>query len=625
MAECAARVRAPAPAAAVRQRPHAGRACTAATPPSATSSGWPPPAPRSPTSRSPPTSSSASPARPTTTSSARSRSSPRPSTTRAYTFIFSPRPGTEAAEHGRRLRRARGRAPSASSGSRVVVERRALRQARGARRPRRGGARRGPVARSDPAVLTGPHPPEQARALPRRRGRCGRAPTPTSRVTGAAPHYLRGELVEVTAAPRHRTPHPGGRRLSDRARSPPPRDRRARPRSGKSALALAVARAAGRRRDRLGRLDAGVPGHGHRHGQADAGRAGRGRRTTSSTSPTRPRTFTVVALPARRYDAALADIDARGHRPLLVGGTGLYLRAVVDDLEPPGEWPDVRGRARGRARHRRACTRGSRQLDPVAAAAHGAEQPAPRRAGARGDASAAAGRSRRSAPASTPTRRTDVAQIGLRLDRARLDPAHRGALRAQMLAAGFLDEVARAGGPAGRALPHRAPGPRLPRAARRTSGRAHARRRARRSPCARTRRFAVRQERWFRRDPRVHWIDIDDDPLVAVPRRPRSHSRHASDTSPSTTASATTSSCCSTTQPLPDASTRRARPAAVRPPPGHRRRRADPRRDPAATASADVGMVLHNADGSRAEMSGNGIRCLAQALARSGPASPPPP
>ena len=31
---------------------------------------------------------------------------------------------------------------------------------------------------------------------------------------------------------------------------------------------------------------------------------------------------------------------------------------------------------------------------------------------------------------------------------------------------------------------------------------------------------------------------------------------------------------------------------------------------------ADVGMVLHNADGSRAEMSGNGIRCLAQAWAR---------
>ena len=35
------------------------------------------------------------------------------------------------------------------------------------------------------------------------------------------------------------------------------------------------------------------------------------------------------------------------------------------------------------------------------------------------------------------------------------------------------------------------------------------------------------------------------------------------------------------------------------------------------TDGADVTMTLHNADGSRAEMSGNGIRCLAQAVARS--------
>jgi diaminopimelate epimerase len=36
----------------------------------------------------------------------------------------------------------------------------------------------------------------------------------------------------------------------------------------------------------------------------------------------------------------------------------------------------------------------------------------------------------------------------------------------------------------------------------------------------------------------------------------------------------------------------------------------------AAPAGAHLGMVLHNADGSRAEISGNGIRCLAQAWAR---------
>ncbi|MEZ5176955.1 MAG: isopentenyl transferase family protein [Acidimicrobiales bacterium] len=38
---------------------------------------------------------------------------------------------------------------------------------------------------------------------------------------------------------------------------------------------------------------------------------------------------------------ALADIAARERRAVLVGGTGLYLRAVVDDLDLPGRFPDV--------------------------------------------------------------------------------------------------------------------------------------------------------------------------------------------------------------------------------------------------------------------------------------------
>ncbi len=43
----------------------------------------------------------------------------------------------------------------------------------------------------------------------------------------------------------------------------------------------------------------------------------------------------------------------------------------------------------------------------------------------------------------------------------------------------------------------------------------------------------------------------------------------------------------------------------------------------AGTGGADVTMRLLNADGSRAEMSGNGIRCLAQAVFQSGLAAPP--
>jgi len=34
---------------------------------------------------------------------------------------------------------------------------------------------------------------------------------------------------------------------------------------------------------------------------------------------------------------------------------------------------------------------------------------------------------------------------------------------------------------------------------------------------AATCRFARRQDRWFRRDPRIDWIDIQDNPLEALP------------------------------------------------------------------------------------------------------------
>jgi tRNA dimethylallyltransferase len=69
---------------------------------------------------------------------------------------------------------------------------------------------------------------------------------------------------------------------------------------------------------------------------------------------------------------ALAEIAGRGHHALLVGGTGLYLRAVVDDLRFPGRYPAVResletelgaGRTGVAELHARLAV-----LDPVAAA-----------------------------------------------------------------------------------------------------------------------------------------------------------------------------------------------------------------------------------------------------------------
>jgi tRNA dimethylallyltransferase len=32
----------------------------------------------------------------------------------------------------------------------------------------------------------------------------------------------------------------------------------------------------------------------------------------------------------------------------------------------------------------------------------------------------------------------------------------------------------------------------------------------------RTRQFAVRQERWFRRDPRITWVEVHKDPVAEV-------------------------------------------------------------------------------------------------------------
>ena len=54
-------------------------------------------------------------------------------------------------------------------------------------------------------------------------------------------------------------------------------------------------------------------------------------------------TFTVAEF-QRLARHALDDIASRGRRALLVGGTGLYSRAVIDNFDIPGEFPDIRQR-----------------------------------------------------------------------------------------------------------------------------------------------------------------------------------------------------------------------------------------------------------------------------------------
>jgi tRNA-2-methylthio-N6-dimethylallyladenosine synthase len=123
----------------------------------------------------------------------------------AYTFIFSPRPGTEAA-----ARHDRFVAPEVAAERferlAVVVERSAL-----ARHRARVGRTEevlveGP-SKKDPSVVSGRTRQNKLVHFSTTDGAAGPRPGSFARVriTSAAAHFLRGELVEVTERPRHRT------------------------------------------------------------------------------------------------------------------------------------------------------------------------------------------------------------------------------------------------------------------------------------------------------------------------------------------------------------------------------------------------------------------------------------
>ena len=122
----------------------------------------------------------------------------------AYTFLFSPRPGTEAGE----LPRERFVAPDVAAERferlRVVVERSALlkHQARVGRTEE--VLVEGPSKR-DPAVATGRTRQNKLVHFPVADGTIPPAGTFADvTITSAAPHFLVGQLVAVTARPRHR-------------------------------------------------------------------------------------------------------------------------------------------------------------------------------------------------------------------------------------------------------------------------------------------------------------------------------------------------------------------------------------------------------------------------------------
>lgn len=224
--------------------------------------------------------------------------------------------------------------------------------------------------------------------------------------------------------------------------------------------------------------------------------------------------FTVAEF-QRAHDLVRADLARRGVPAILVGGTGLYHRVVVDGLELPGQWPAIRERL-----EREVATGGAPalherlgRLDPVAA---GRMEPTNARRVVRAlEVCEGSGRPFSSfGPGLDAYPHSPVVQIGLRWDRDRLTERIDVRVRS-MVERGWLAEVERLRARGGWS---------------RTAGQAVGYDElagvldgrldlddAIDSIVARTRRLAVRQERWFRRDPRIRWVDVDEDPLVAVP------------------------------------------------------------------------------------------------------------
>ncbi|MSW76089.1 MAG: tRNA (adenosine(37)-N6)-dimethylallyltransferase MiaA [Actinobacteria bacterium] len=218
---------------------------------------------------------------------------------------------------------------------------------------------------------------------------------------------------------------------------------------------------------------------------------------------------------ARSAGAALVDIADRGRRALLVGGTGLYLRSLTDPMEMPGRWPEVRAalEAREVATGSAALHAELAHLDPLAASRM--EPTNARRIVRALEVVLGSGRPFSSfGPGMEMYPPIEFVQIGLRWQRERLtlriaERVHRMVERGLVAEVeSLLSEPAELSRTARQALGYKELIEHL-------EGRCSLDA-AIATVILRTRQFAVRQERWFRRDPRIRWVDVTTDPVAEV-------------------------------------------------------------------------------------------------------------
>jgi tRNA dimethylallyltransferase len=209
--------------------------------------------------------------------------------------------------------------------------------------------------------------------------------------------------------------------------------------------------------------------------------------------------------------AAVAKIHEAGANALVVAGTGLYLTSLIDELSFPGEWPAVRAELQ-REPDVAALYRHLKALDPVAA--KNIERSNRRRIERALEVCIGSGKPfSDNAPGTGAYPDNGVVQIGLLWPRDVLVKRVESRVKA-MLQRGFLEEVVQL----------RKDGA-MSQTARQALGYAELNRhldgrctldQAIGDIVIHTRQFAVRQERWFRRDPRIRWVHIEKDPVAEI-------------------------------------------------------------------------------------------------------------